>query len=158
LAENDTNAPVHQGDKGADQHFASDEVLYRRYLSVHFKNGYLLPAAFKFPRQSFNRSAFSRPEDVLHADCCDGKVLEGYGVLECSTQFPTPIESSDGRAFDFLPKHVPTPTCYAHSELWCSERGTGGQEYKDPPPSVKEGFRIKLAQRMFFGVRIKAQL
>jgi len=158
LPEEHTRTPMHQGDKGEVQKFAPDEVLYRRYLSVHFNNDALLPAAFKFPRQSFNRSGFSEPADVLHVDCCEGKVLEGYGVLECSTLFPTPIESADGRVFDFVPKHVPLSTCYAHSELRCSERDRNDAVYQDPPPSVKERFRIKLAQKMFFTIRIQAAL
>jgi hypothetical protein len=130
-----------------DQLFEEGELLYRRYKREHFYNQQLLPAAFRFPRQSFNREKYSAPEDVLHADCCEGNKLEGWGVLECSsTNLPTPVDGSDGKRFEFEPVHRPLECCYAHTELWC--RVAGGEFVDEPSSKVKETFRVRLAQRM----------
>ena len=133
--------------------FAPGELLYRRYREEHFQNQQLLPAAFRFPRQSFNREKYSTPEDVLHSDCCDGqKLQDGWGVLECSsTDLPTPIDGQDGKTFQFEPIHKPTECCFAHTEVHCK---TAGEFVDEPSRKVKEIFRVKLAQRM--SVRIRA--
>jgi hypothetical protein len=121
----------------------------------HFQNQQLLPSAFKFPRQSFNREKYSTPEDVLHADCCEGKKLQdGWGVLECSsTSLPTPINGQDGRTFQFEPIHRPLDCCFARTELCCK---AGGESVDEPSPKVREIFRVRLAQRMT--VRIHASM
>jgi hypothetical protein len=150
--------PIHQNGKTRVDHFEGEELLYRRYLSEHFSDGKILPASFRFPKQSFNRSLFSKPEDVLHVHCCDGRVLvprDGWGVLECLVSaLPSPVDTADGRSYVFFPKHVPEPTCYAHSELWCRQDLSDTSECDNPPTSVKEKFRIKLARVM--SVRIPA--
>jgi hypothetical protein len=137
-----------------DQVFSEGELLYRRYLRIHFHNEQLLPSAFKFPHQSFNREKYSIPEDVLHPDCSDGKKLEiGWGVLECSsTNLPTPLDGSDGKTFQFEPLHKPLECCYAHTELWC--KADDGEFVDEPNRKVKETFRVRLAQNM--KVRIEA--
>src|SRR5271154_5097258 len=82
----DPNHPRYQNGDSEDPIFGHGERLYRRYMADHFKQRQLLPAAFRFPRQSFNREKYSIPEDVLHCDCCDGRKLpDGWGVLECSS-------------------------------------------------------------------------
>jgi hypothetical protein len=73
--------PMHQDGRTAVDTFDADEFLYRRYAMVHFADGQVLPQTISFPKPSFNRSKFSRPEDVLHIDCCDGKGLPGWGFL-----------------------------------------------------------------------------
>jgi hypothetical protein len=144
--------PRYQNSDCEDPVFTEGELLYRRYKAEHFHNRQLLPAAFKFPHQSFNREKYSSPEDVLHPDCCDGKMLGGWGVLECSsTNLPTPVVGQDGKVFHFEPVHKPTECCYAHTEVWCK---SGGQPVDQPSPKVKETFRVKLAQQM--AVRIQA--
>lgn len=146
---------MHQGEQVALQTFANNELLYRRYLSLHFPNNQLAPQHFKFPNPSFNRSLFSRPQDVLHVDCCGGTPLvpsAGWGVLECNVgDIPNPVQSADGRLFNFLPQHVPLTTCYAHSEIWCS---CPTQANAEPSKSAKEMFRIRMARA--FRVRIEA--
>jgi hypothetical protein len=150
--------PIHQNDKTPVDRFEADELLYRRYLSEHFADGKILPASFRFPKQSFNRSLFSKPEDVLHVDCCDGVELlpKGeWGVLECQiSALPSPVNTTDGRSYMFFPKHAPEPTCYAHSELWCRRDLSDTMDYDHPPTSVREIFRIRLARVM--SVRIPA--
>lgn len=139
--------PRYRNSDPDDHVFNDGELLYRRYKTEHFQNQQLLPSAFKFPRRSFNREKYSTPEDVLHPECCNGKKLEGWGVLECSsTNLPTPIDGPDGKTFRFEPIHKPLECCYAHTELWC--RTTEGEFVDQPSPKVKETFRVRLAQRM----------
>jgi hypothetical protein len=145
--------PRYRNGDPEDQEFAEGELLFRRYKAEYFPNGRLLPAAFRFPRVSFNREKYSKPEDVLHPDCCDGQKLEdGWGVLECSpTNLPTPIDGQDGRTFQFEPIHKPLKCCYAHTEVCCK---TGGEFVDEPSKKVRETFRVRLAERMT--VRIQA--
>jgi hypothetical protein len=132
--------------------FEGEELLYRRYSIDHFRNGGLLPAALKFPEDSgpsFNRSRFSQAEHVLHPDCCLGKILHGWGVLECSVRaVPSPITSYDGRSFMFFPVHMPKRTCYAHSEVWSKEIDSTADAYQKPPSSVRETFRVLLSRAL----------
>jgi len=146
--------PRYRNDAPDDPSFTEGERLYRRYRAEHFQNRQLLPSAFKFPRQSFNREKYSTPEDVLHRDCCDGKQLDaGWGVLECSSSdLPTPVVGQDGKVFHFEPVHQPMECCYAHTEVWC--KSGGGGLVDEPSRKVKETFRVRLAQRMT--VRIQA--
>jgi hypothetical protein len=135
-----------------DPVFVDGEKLFRRYLREHFLDQQLLPSAFQFPRQSFNREKYSTPEDVLHPDCCNGKKLKDWGVLECpATDLPTPIKGPENREFHFKAEHRPWACCYAHTEVTCREN----QTEKSPSPKVKELFRIELARRM--SVRIVAR-
>ena len=146
--------PRYRNGEPEDRVFSEGELLYRRYKAEHFQNQQLLPSAFKFPRQSFNREKYSTPEDVLHPDCCDGKLLNvGWGVLECSsTNLPTPVVGQDGKVFHFESIHKPLECCYAHTEVWCELEGAGSVE--EPSRKVRETFRVRLAQRMT--VRIRA--
>jgi len=145
--------PRYRNGDPEDQLFARGERLFRRYRTEHFQNGQLLPSAFRFPRQSFNREKYSTAEHVLHPDCCDGQeLMGGWGVLECSaTDLPTPIDADSGSEFCFEAVHNPLECCYAHTEIWCKRDSTVVDK---PSPKVKETFRVKLAQRMT--VRIPA--
>jgi hypothetical protein len=144
--------PRYQAGDAEDPVFDGDELLYRRYIKAHFPYGRLLPAAFSFPRPSFNRGKYSVPQDVLHSDCCEGRALDGWGVLQCAvTELPTPVDGADGRRFFFSPMHQPRECCYAHSEVWCTEEGNITDT---PSKKVREEFRVRLAQKMI--VRIVA--
>jgi len=126
--------------------FDSDEFFYRRYSVAHVVNGNVLPQSITFPKPSFNRSKFSRPEDVLHADCCDGQELLGWGVLESKvSDLRVSAQSGDDRNFTTYPKHVPKQTCYAHSELWCASPPL---EDAKPSQTAKEKLRILLSRAL----------
>ena len=144
--------PLHQDGRTTVDPFEPDEFLYRRYAVIHFADGRVLPQSIRFPKPSFNRSKFSIPENVLHADCCNGKELSGLGVLEGKVaDLSVSAESGDMRRFTTYPKHVPEPTCYAHSELWCTSPNS---EDARPSESAKEKLRILLARAL--RVRIPA--
>ena len=137
---------MHQEGRTVVDTFDADEFLYRRYALVHFADGQVLPQSIRFPKPSFNRSKFSRPEDVLHVDCCDGKELPGWGVLEGrASDLSVSAESGDKRKFTLYPKHAPKPTCYPHSELWCSSPSS---EDAKPTESSKEKLRILLSRAL----------
>jgi hypothetical protein len=136
---------MHQDGRTVDT-FDPDEFFYRRYAMVHVVDDQVLPQHIGFPKPSFNRSKFSQPEDVLHVDCCDGKELPGWGVLESKvSDLCVSAESGDKRKFTTYPKHVPRPTCYAHSELWCA---SSTSEDAKPTESAKEKLRILVARAL----------
>ena len=145
--------PMHRDGQAAIDVFDLDEVLYRRYSKDHIVEGHVVPQTVNFPKPSFTRSRFSRPEDVLHIDCCDGKQQPlGLGVLEARVaDLSKSEESGDKRLFTMYPKHVPNETCYAHSELWCA---TSELADAKPSPSVKEKLRIIVSRAL--SVRIEA--
>ena len=137
---------MHQDGRTPVDMFDPDEFLYRRYAMIHFAEGRVLPQFISFPKPSFNRSKFSRPEDVLHVDCCDGKELPGWGVLESrASDLRVSAEAGDKRKFTLYPKHVPKATCFAHSELWCSSPTSDDAK---PTESAKEKLRILLSRAL----------
>jgi hypothetical protein len=129
--------------------FRPDEHLYRRHRRVQTKNGVILPSALQFPEkgedtgQSVNRSAFSRPIDVLWTKT---KRLDGWGVY----QFPVSclpqgaVCSETRRQFTFFPKHVPLYNNYAHSEIWCDELPKKNAGYVLPTKLVKKELRAMI--------------
>lgn len=64
------------------------------------------------------RQLYATYEDAIHPDCAGNNSVEEYGVfyLSCA-DLPRGLESGDGRSFDFLPSHMPEPTCRAHSVI-----------------------------------------
>lgn len=147
-------SPIHQDGRSAVDAFDPDEFLYRRYPMDHVLDGRVLPQTISFPRPSFNRSKFSRPEDTLHIDCCGGKQLApGWGVLEGKvSELRVSAESGDQRSFIMHPKHVPEKACYAHSELWCA--CPPNLEDAKPSQAAKEKLRILLSRAL--RVRVSA--
>jgi hypothetical protein len=147
--------PMHRDGQSAVDAFDADELLYRRYSKRDIVNGQVVPQSVSFPKPSFNRSKFSRPEDVLHVDCCGGKQpVIGLGVLEGRvSDFRKSAQSGDNRIFTLYPKHVPNETCYAHSELWCA---TSESEDAKPSQSAKEKLRIMASRAL--SVKIEATL
>lgn len=146
--------PQYPDGRGEDQEFLPCEKLYRRYTTEHYQGGQLLPDHFSLRRPSFNREKFSSPEDILHADCCGGRSLDDWGVLELALrEVPTPIEGADHRIFYFSPAHRPLPCCYAHSEIWCR---VDGQQIEQPSPKVRETFRVMLSKKMTIRIPARA--
>jgi hypothetical protein len=112
----------------------------------------IVPSSFKFEHergQSFNRSRFSEPQDVLHSDCARSTSLSEWGVWQCTVgDIPSPVVGQDtpSSSILFIPLiHTPEETCYAHSELWCRRVGSSSSDYEEPPKKVKEALKIKLS-------------
>jgi hypothetical protein len=141
---------VHTNGRLPQQIFPPDELLYRRFLPGSIVNGVLAAVGFKFEDHSghsFNRSSFSIPTDVLEPDCCDGEHLVECKVLDVPVSaIPTEIGLSDDVIYKFRMKHVPSPCCYAHSELWCNKTGDVDQSYECPPKSIRTRLRALISQ------------
>jgi hypothetical protein len=68
------------------------------------------------------------------------------GVLESrASDLGVSAESGDKRKFTLYPKHVPEPTCYAHSELWCSSSTSVDAK---PTESAREKLRILVSRAL----------
>jgi hypothetical protein len=147
---------VHREGRPVIEAFDDDELLYRRFLKAHFVGNELTPQYFKFPKPSFNRSKFSRPEDVLHIDCCEGNHLPvGWGVLEGkASELRVSALSDDKVTFALHPRHAPLEACYAHSELWC----TCPPDIKDVKPSPTARERLRIALSRVLKIRIEATI
>ena len=143
------NNRLYTNNREPDQQFDDQENLYRRIPNNACVNGILSPIALKFDDdsgQSFNRSRYSIPSDVLEPECCDGKQIIQHDVYSMKAScLPFKIPASGEPAYAFQMKHVPKPTCYAHSELWCNQGGRIEAAYECPPKRVKIELRIKLA-------------
>ena len=142
------------------EHFAPDEVLYRRFAKGQFANGLLVPAAFKFPEkdqntgQSVNRGLFSQAEDALW----QGGVPSDLGVLQFPVScLPGNLECPDThRHFRFFPKHVPLEDNYAHSEIWCDDIPAGDGHYVVPTKLVKKALKTIIAQNSRVSIEPRA--
>ena len=81
--------PQTSEDRVPDDNFGADEDLYHRYspYDADFDGepiaANLLEGSHdgsRFPGLSVNRSRYSKPEDVLHPDCCGGLDRSDYGI------------------------------------------------------------------------------
>lgn len=127
-----------------DPVFATEELLFRRYIKEHWDNNRIVDAHFSFPKPSVNREKYSEPQDVLYSD--DGQYND-WGVLEFSVnQVPKQLSDGEGRIYVFFPSHVPEEENYSHSEIWCERNAAPGQE-ANPSSTVKKKFRALLSQQ-----------
>lgn len=130
---------VHSNGREADSEFDAEEHLFRRYPKNFLRAGKPIPLSMTFEEDSgisVNRSKYSRPEDVLEPlepDCCDGHRVRNCVVLDfLVADVPREIAVNDnsGRTFIFRLAHKPVTHCYAHSEIWCNQRGDTEQPYE----------------------------
>ncbi len=134
----------------------STERLYRRFSMAIPKD---LPISaldlsyqklfFRFNRDSYNRSAFSIPEDVLIDS--SGKRYDSDGIfsIEASSlpiqdQYDTNIGTSMCK-IEF--SHEAEDCNYAHCELHCYVDGIR-KDKNAPPPSLKTVFRRMLLKNI----------
>lgn len=125
---------LHKKNKHAEKKFNSDEVLFRRFnVPVQLKDktdgwGNLI---FKLDNDSYNRSSFSEPEDVLYninANNCDGRYYQKWGIYELplneinNSSIEFKIENRK-RLISFSAIHSPVDCMYPHSELLVFENG-----------------------------------
>src|ERR1700730_5551777 len=98
--------PEERKGRAADQAFADDELLYRRFREGDIVAGFIFPASFKFP-PSFNRSKYSVPEDVIHEHCADGRNVSHWGIYSVAVRDARCSASSGLITFRFWPNHDP---------------------------------------------------
>ncbi len=97
---------------------------------------------------SFNRGKYSVPEDVLHADCCNGEARADWRVFavevgDLKHNFSDP---TTGQTIRVDVRHVPEETCYAHTELALIDTADGSQ-VAAPHKVIKTQFRVRVSQR-----------
>lgn len=129
--------------------FRPDEQLYRRFAHRDTVNGELTPACLQFPKKnaqtghSVNRSAFSKPEDVLWVGI---ERLEGAGIFQFAVRsIPDELSCAQtNNRYAFFPQHVPLDDNYAHTEIWCDHIPRQNAGYVLPNSLVKKEFRARL--------------
>ena len=150
--------PLRENEVDASAPFRPDEQLYRRVLpQEELSDGEIDPTRFNsisFKKEvesapSVLRGAFATPEDAVHPDCADQKDVSHQFVYSTSvSSLPKLIRSGDGKEFEIFPKHLPLPTCGAHSVVSCCRAGDDTKKYERPSPSARYDLRVKLAANM----------
>ncbi len=142
---------VPQNERPEDADFHPLEALYRRYREKDLVNGKPTPlVGFQFYEtdgHSVNRGKYCEARDTLEPDCCDGNRRTDCVVLKFQVRnIPPEIVATDGsnHLYRFRLKHVPKPTCYAHSEIWCNQQGDVNQPYVRPQKHVRNLFLADL--------------
>lgn len=134
--------------------FDPDERLFRRFLPSEIVDGEITPASlnsmgFEKLEQgapSVVREHFGTIWDTLHPDC-GGNTAKDFEVFSVQVRnVPKGVKSTDGKEFDFFPRHAPMPACGAHSVISCCSAGDVSQTYTKPPSSARNDFRQKLAR------------
>jgi hypothetical protein len=151
LDSDEYRARVHCNDRGEDQVFPLDELLFRRYPRAALVNGMPTPLIIPIEENSgvsVNRGRYSLPQDVLEPDCCQNNTRPSMVVLEFAVEdVPTRI-AAHNREYIFAMKHVPEDRCYAHSEIWCNSSGDLQQPCEKPSKTIRDLFRAQLLSRM----------
>lgn len=147
--------PLRQDEVDDQRAFDPAELLYRRVSREGLNaNGEFLPSELN--TISFNegidsapsvlRSLFCEPEDVIAAECANGKDVSNWRVFALVVNdLPSPIVAGDGKSFDVFPLHRPLPMCGAHSVIASCATGDLTRAYAPPPRSVRNALRAKLA-------------
>ena len=131
---------MYRNGRDVDDVFDPLEQLYQRFEADALLDRIVLPQAFRFPKQSVNRSKFSIPEWVLFDE--EGR-YDGFGVLAYTpANLPKNLSTGDGtKTFLFFPKHDPLEDNYSHSEIWHSPNPP-----HKPNDTIKRQFRNHMSQ------------
>lgn len=104
---------MYRNDRAVDPVFEPEEELYIRFNSII--GGKVNVSCLKAPRQSVNRSKYSKPEWVLITKCM--RFLDwGYGYFRVEN-IPNYLTSPGGVCFFIKPVHKPFDDNYPHSEV-----------------------------------------
>jgi hypothetical protein len=150
--------PLSANDVDPRHPFEGGELLYRRVAPDELNTkGELDPTrikAFSFGQEipscpSVMRSEFSDPYDVLHVDCAQKDVSGWFVYFTRVDGLPVGLKSGDGkRTFNFFAKHLPEPSCGAHTVIACNDPAHPGHPYAKPSSSVILALKVKLATGM----------
>jgi len=144
-----SNRPLRmfQEDRGIDNNFEPEELLYRRFCPHEILGDRLAPDSIKFPDWSVNREKYSEPHDVQFPSgsnqvylCCG---IAGFSVAD----IPCKVDTQG--IFTFNIEHNPKFDNYAHSELITYKNGVSGKELKNFKVSntIKKTFRQLLSDK-----------
>ncbi len=149
---------LHQDDRVPDQSFEEGELLYRRFRVLgkveDWKNDKSLSVAiFEIKNDSFNRSKYSNPEDVLYNDNfeADGKHHTSNGILSLPVaelnEFDFPVlQNKILKHYTIKVSHTPLVCNYSHSEIFVLEEEQ--QIDSNKPKSMKAALRDFLLERV----------
>lgn len=127
-----------------DPFFELKEKLFRRFQKSDFdESGKVYPLSINFRNWSVNRSKYSDPKDVLKPNWLKWGV-GSFKVQDIPQNLTSPSGSNN---FQFIIKHVPLDTNYAHSEIRTYKNGQYVSD-PDPPSVVKKAFRTKLSEKI----------
>lgn len=108
-----------------DEHFASDERLYRRvpkYLWADPVRGVGI-AAIALPDMSVLRSKYAHPEWARFSG--DSYTYHDWGVVSFAVgDLPSPLKEEGVFEFEFSPAHAPLQKNYPHSEVRVLQDGS----------------------------------
>lgn len=102
-------------DRPEDQHFADDELLYRRFRPEDFEGGEVAPEAFELPDMSVNREKYGPPEWLLLEEEYADWGVASFRVRDIPRDRPMLHEGVV--AYVLSPRHGPLEYNYPHSEV-----------------------------------------
>jgi hypothetical protein len=125
-----------------------DEALYRSVSSDDVKGDDVLPQAVDLPRCSFNRSAYSKPEDVVTP-----KRPRDDGVVAVTpAELPEPVPRETAAPYVFFAADDPNPpeepANDAHCEVRMRPKGREFSKNHKPNKQVLAKARDALARRL----------
>lgn len=122
-----------------------DELLYRSVAKDHVAEGIgVLPIAVEMPACSFNRSKYSKPEDVV----VPSRPSEN-GILEITPrELPAPVPRADAAPYEFFAADDPIDVNDAHCEVRLRRTGTEYSRGHKPNAAIKAKACEALARRL----------
>ncbi|MBI2435777.1 MAG: hypothetical protein HYV26_23220 [Candidatus Hydrogenedentes bacterium] len=143
--------------RGADNNFAQDELLYRRFMPEQLlKSGRIDLTAFKFPDirdgkplhgMSVNRQKGGGNPEYLLLD------HSGWGVFQIAVNdIPTP-QYDAGKPYDFRPIHLPEKNNYFHSEIRCFDVAGLVDPEKPLSKEVLDRWRLRMQMKARLAIR-----
>lgn len=129
--------------RSADASIPGDEALYRSVAAEDVFDHGVLATAVEMPACSFNRSKFSRPEDVLLPRPSD------TGIVEITpSELPGQIPRDAGEPYLFLVADDPVEANEAHCEVRICRKGFEYSRNHKPKKDVLMKAREELAKRL----------
>jgi len=121
-----------------------DEPLYRRVAKDHMDGHGVLAAAIEMPACSFNRSRYSRPDDVIVPE-----YPTENGIVEITPgELPSPVPRTSGEPYEFFAADDPNDENDAHCEVRIRRTGIPYAKSHKPKKDILMKARAELAKRM----------
>jgi hypothetical protein len=138
----------------ADQDFAAEERLFRRYKAEHYIAGQFTGLGLRLSNApSVNRERYSVPEDVIFSETDE---FAEWGVLSWRVQDVLLALPEAAPQYAFRAVHVPLENNYAHSELVCSSAQEPNGAHVEPNSGTKKLFRTLMGQRAIVVIQATA--
>jgi hypothetical protein len=130
--------------RSPDTAIPEDEALYRSVAKDHVYEHGVLATAVEIPACSFNRSQYSKPEDVI----VPSRPKEN-GILEITPrELPPPVPRASGEPYEFFAADDPFDQNDAHCEVRIRRTGIPYSPSHKPKKDIALKAREELARRM----------